>query len=354
MINEFFNKWEFLTNNPYSTIHRMDLVDASQKMIESFQDLYRSIEFKIDDVKFQMRTAVDRMNQISDDLAHILNSISMNEAMGTPINDLLDKYDLLLDELSSYGNVSVQERENGTKSVYFGTVELVRNSEARHLQIEDRVNSMTGEAEYFISWDDIKNDVNGISGLTTGSLRAMYDLKDVILPGYLQKLDNMAVQIVKSVNDIHKKGYNITDPPATGAFFFAPKVTGVMDFSLSKEVLSDPAFIAASLTGATGDNQIALMITDLRQAQIFDGQTLTEHFADFVYEIGNDVKMSKQSSERSTMLSQQSDNFRESVKGVSINEETANLMQYQQAYQAAARIISVADEMFKTIIALVR
>ena len=354
MINNFFNSWEALSNNPFSSIHRQDIVSNTSQMIQSFQNLYRSIENKIEDVKFQMVDATQRINQISTELASTLNTISMHNAAGTPINDLLDSYDLLLDELSGYGNIQVKERENGTFSVYLGTVELVRNNEPQQLQIEDRINSMTGDKEFFISWDNIKTDVNGFSGLTTGSLKSLYDLKDVILPGYLQKLDELVSQMAREVNNIHTKGYSNFDPPTTGAFFFDPAVTGVMSFSLSKEVLANSDFIAASLTGASGDNQIALKMTDLRLEKVFGGQTLTESFADIVYFVGNDVKLAKSSEARSGMLSQQSDNFRESVKGVSINEETANLMQYQQAYQAAAKIISVADDMLKTIIGLVR
>ena len=213
---------------------------------------------------------------------------------------------------------------------------------------------MTGEMEYFISWDNIKNDVNGFSGLTSGSLKAMYDLKDVILPGYKQKLDDFAVQIAREVNAIHFEGYSNFSPTTNRGFFFNPKTTGVMDFRISKEVLADPDFIAASLTGASGDNQIALRITDLRLAKVFGGQTITENFADIVYNVGNDVKLAVSSEARSSMLSNQTDNFRESVKGVSINEETANLMQYQQSYQAAAKIIAVADDMLKVILGLVR
>ena len=132
-------------------------------------------------------------------------------------------------------------------------------------------------------------------------------------------------------------------------------IIGVMSgYLLSNEVLSDPNAIAASLTGASGDNQIALLMTDLRLAQVFDGQTLTETFADVIYGFGTDVKLSKNSAERSELLTTQANNFREAVKGVSMNEETANLLKFQQAYQAAARIISVADEMMRTIINLGR
>jgi len=354
MINSFFNSWESLSNNPFSSIHRQEIVSNTKDMIQAFQNLYRSIDNKIQDVKYQMADATTRINQISNELASTLNTISMHKTQGTPINDLLDSYDLLLDELSGYGNIQVIERENNTFSVYLGTVELVRNNEPQQLILEDRLNSMTGEMEFFISWDNIKTDVNGFSGLTSGSLKSLYDLKDVILPGYQQKLDELVVQIVREVNAVHTKGYSNFNPPSTGAYFFDPSVTGVMNFKISKEVLSNPEFIAASLTGASGDNQTALMMTDLRLAKIFGGQTLTENFADIVYILGNDVKLAKSSEARYSMLSQQSDNFRESVKGVSINEETANLMQYQQAYQAAAKIISVADDMLKTILGLIR
>ena len=350
MINNFFNSWELLSNNPFSTIHRMEVVEAAERMTESFRDLYRSIDDRVLDVKYSMQASADRINQIGEELASLISNITHHNADGRPINDLMDKFDLLIDELSYYGEVQVHHRENGTFSVYLGTDELARNDHYNKINLVEKSNMQTGEKEFFLSWN---NSYMPIEGLKTGSLKALNDLKDSILPGYQQKLDDLAVQIAKAVNSIHTQG--ISDHiDNSGTYFFNPLVTGVMDFTLSKAVSTDPEYIVTSLTGATGDNQIALMITDLRQSKIFDGQTLTEAFADIVYGIGQDVKLSKISTDRSSMMVQQTDNFRESVKGVSINEETANLLKYQQAYQAAAKIISIADDMMKTIIGLAR
>jgi flagellar hook-associated protein 1 FlgK len=350
-INGFFNAWESLSLHPFSTIHRMDVVNSADSMVRSFQDLYRNIDAKINDVKHQLVAAKDRINQISEDLSKLIEHISLDTADNRPANDLLDRFDLLIDELSTYGNVTVYKRENGTMSVYLGSEELCRNGVANKLKVVERENFHTGQHEFFIGWT---HNGHKPCGIHTGSLNALYDLKDTILPGYQKNLDELVVQIAQQVNDIHRLGFNTIDPSHGGIDFFAPDVKGVMSFSLSKEVLKDPKFISASINGASGDNQIALMITDLRLSKTFDGITLTERFADIVYNVGSDVRMAKQSSERSDMLTRQSDNFRDSVKGVSMNEETANLIKFQQSYQAAAKIISVADEMFRTIIGMVR
>jgi flagellar hook-associated protein 1 FlgK len=351
MINNFFNSWESLSNNPFNTIHRMQLVSASNQMIDSFQGMYRSIENKIEDVKFDMRASVDRINQIADELAHLTHSITSNTAAGKTVNDLMDRFDLFIDELSSFGNVQVHHRDNGTMSVYLGSDELVRNELANRLVIHENTHLATGEQQFYIGWHNTPREV---AGLHSGSLKALANLKDNVLPSYLEKLDDLAVQIAQNVNAIHTRGFTAGEPPINGISFFDPKVTGVMSLSLSDAVLADPSFIVASLTGASGDNQIALAITDLRLEKAFNGLTLTETFADFIYEVGQDIRFARSSAERSGMLSQQTDNFRESVKGVSMNEETANLMRFQQTYQAAARIISVADDMFRTILGLVR
>ena len=347
-INQFFSDWESLADNPFSTIHRMQLAATTNQLTDGFQDLYRNIQNKIDDATRALSVAADRINQISSEMATLMQHISLEELNNRPVNELLDKFDLLVDELSGYGNVQIHKRENGTFSVYLGTDELVRNGIAKTLSMNERTNYITGETTLELGWD---NAGTPIGGLQTGSIRALEDLRKTILPDYQKKLDELVIQISKQINDIHLTGHNVY---GTGAYFFNPDVTGVMSFSLSKEVLADPNFIATSLTGATGDNQIALMMTDLRQAKIFDGQNLTAAFADIIYEVGQDVKFSKISAERTDLVAKQTDNFRESVKGVSINEETTNLLKFQQSYQAAAKIISVADDMMKTIIALVR
>ena len=347
-INAFFNSWESLANNPFSNIHRMEVANTASQMTEGFKDLYRSIEQKKIDATRELQTSADRINQIAHEMEKLIGHISLEEMQNRPVNDLLDQFDLLVDELSAYGNVQIHRRENGTSSVYLGTDELVRNDKVNTLHLVEKQNLATGETSFVLAWN--KTDTP-IAGLTTGSLKALEDLRTNILPEYQRKLDDLVVQIAQQVNAIHVQGHN---QYGSGANFFNPNVTGVMDFNLSNEVLTDPGFIATSLTGATGDNQIALLMTDLRLDKIFDGQTLTESFADIIYTVGQDVKFSTLSSDRTALVARQTDNFRESVKGVSINEETANLLKFQQAYQAAAKIISVADEMLKTILGLVR
>jgi flagellar hook-associated protein 1 FlgK len=351
MINNFFNKWEALANNPYSEVHRIDVIDATTQMTESFKGLNMAIEDTRDNLKFSLKDTANRINEISDELASLSNQISQNKINNKPANDYLDKFDLLIDELSQYGNVQVHERENGTMSVYFGTDELVRNDVSNKLIYTESTNLESNEEEAYLIWDNTKSK---ISGLTSGSLKSMYDLRDTVLPEYKTKLDDLAVQIAEKVNEIHIKGYDMTEPAASGRYFFNAEVTGVENFELSNEILSDPANIAVSGSGQIGDNQIALQITDLKYENVFDGKTITEAFADYVYEIGRDVKTAGQNAERTSMLSSQTDNFRESVKGVSMNEETANLMKFQQAYQAAAKIITIADDIMTTIIGLVK
>ena len=347
-INAFFNTWESLSNNPYSNVHRIEVVSAATQLTEGFQNLYRSIEQQKIDATRELQTSADRINQIAKEMEKLIGHISLEEAQNRPVNDLLDQFDLLVDELSQYGDVQIHHRENGTSSVYFGTDELVRNGHVNTLHLVETKNFATGEISHVLAWN--KTD-SPIAGLYTGSIKALDDLRNVILPEYQKKLDELVVQIANQVNNIHTQGYNLY---GSGANFFDPNVTGVMDFTLSKEVLTDPSFIATSLTGATGDNQIALMMTDLRLDKVFDGQTLTESFADIIYTVGQDVRFSKLSADRTALVARQTDNFRESVKGVSMNEETANLMKFQQSYMAAAKIISVADEMLKTILGLVR
>lgn len=350
-INNFFNSWESLANNPYSTIHRMDVIDSASQMTDAFKDLYRSIEDKRQEMKHSLKATADRINEIADELSTLVNHISQNTVDNKPANDLMDRYDLLIDELSTYGNVQVHHRENGTSSIYLGTDELVRNNTVNRLNLIEGENLMTGEQQIFLAWNDSHSQ---ISGLTSGSIKAMNDLQNSILPDYQKKLDELVVQIAEKVNSIHTQGYNNVNPSHAGSYFFNPTVTGVMDFNVSNEVLSNPDFIATSVNGASGDNKIALMITDLRYEKVFNDQTLTESFADIVYGIGQDVRLSNNSAERSKMLSQQTDKFRDSVKGVSINEETANLLKYQQAYQAAAKIVSIADDMMKIVISLAK
>lgn len=147
-----------------------------------------------------------------------------------------------------------------------------------------------------------------------------------------------------------------TGAPMDGDFFRINTVTGAAaHIRLSSDILNSLDAIAAGMTSATGDNQNALLLAGLENSRVAAGGTMSfsEMYQAMLVELG--VAASTQSLEQETQatLLSQTQNMVESVGGVNIDEEATSLMQYQHAYQAAAKIITTVDEMLKTLVNMI-
>ncbi len=347
-LNEFWDKWEALSDNPMDNLFRLDLLESAQNLSESFARVHATITDKYTEVNDEIETIAAEVNSIGEQLAALNKQITMAEQSGSAPNDLLDKWDKLLDDLSEYGEVKVKNHDDGSRVVYFGSDQLVTHDSSRHLRVKSE--TVDGLETSELVWNDTNT---GINGLQKGELKGLMMLRDEQLAGYLDRLDNLAVNLSQQVNAIHRQGYGLGDPPSTNLDFFASDVTGAADFRISDAIAASPNKIAASMGGAEGDNRIALQISSLRSDATMGSQSFGEYYGSMLSAIGRDSANAANQSEMLEMTATQIGNYRESVKGVSIDEESVNLISYQRSYQAAAKVVEMADGLIGTIIGLV-
>jgi len=128
--------------------------------------------------------------------------------------------------------------------------------------------------------------------------------------------------------------------------------TDASDIEVSSAVREDPARIAASRSGAPGDNENALAIIALKNTLTMNtgSATFSDFYNNAVARIGMGSQEAARSVENTGLVLEQLENLRESVSGVSTDEELLKMLQYQRAYEAAARLISTADSMLDTLI----
>jgi flagellar hook-associated protein 1 FlgK len=189
-----------------------------------------------------------------------------------------------------------------------------------------------------------------------GKLGALIEVRDRTISSALDRLDQLAHSVSNAVNEVHSKAF--TQDGRTNVNFFKPLtgVTGAAQvLSLSDDISKSPGNIAVGLTPySPGDNRGALAIANLQNAKFLNGGNTTVD--DFYNGIVADVGVS--SSRNTEALGQQRGivtqlaKMRDQVAGVSIDEEITNLMQYQHAFDASARVIKTADEMLNTILNL--
>ncbi|MDD3052141.1 MAG: flagellar hook-associated protein FlgK [Candidatus Cloacimonetes bacterium] len=349
-LNLFWDKWEELSNNPSSVITRVDLKEAAIRLTNSFHDIDEGLDDQRKALNLEMENFAEEINSITKELATLSKRIQLTEAEGKPANDLLDKFDAKLDKLSEYGDVKLQIREDGYRMVYLGSDEIVDFEGAREL-----TTVYLTEVSKPLANVVFKENYKEINSLKDGKINATLEMRDKIIDNYQKMLDDLAIEITNNINSIHKTGYGLGNPPSNGMDFFWQGTTDAGNFRLSDEIMTSHEFISASLDGEEGDNRIALEISNLRtDATMNTNQSFGNYFGSMMTKLGTDSFNSKKNSTLYTNTTQQTLQFRESVKGVSINEETAELIKYQQAYMASAKIISTADTMFQTVLSLIK
>jgi flagellar hook-associated protein 1 FlgK len=197
--------------------------------------------------------------------------------------------------------------------------------------------------------EDTNRDVNdGISMLPV-SQNIVSDLR--------QRLNAMVNILLRQINYMHKSGMTMGDPPVSGGDFFTVINTGrpleMGNIRLNPN-LSDLNNIAASQTGDNGDNSNALAIANLRNEPLLQDVnaflSVDDYYQSIILTIGNSGSNAANIADGQDKLVKSADAYRQSITGVSMDEEMTNMIKYKFAYDASSRCINVIDQMMETII----
>jgi flagellar hook-associated protein 1 FlgK len=343
VINKFWNSWSDLSNNPESTAARSAVISQGRLLADAFNSLDRRFEEMQASVDKDVAARVEEINSRCKEIANLNRLIVSQELGGQKANDLRDQRDKLIDDLSSIVDVTTAAKANGSTTVYVSGLAIVENADT--FELGTRMKSGETQAKHEIIWKGTKTAIK----ITGGELKGLLDTRDTIIPDYRRRLDDLAASIVHQVNAIHRTGTGLTG--MTGLDFFNNAFTTAGTIQLDTG-MSDPNLIAASASGEPGDNAIALALADLRNQTVMSSGTATmaEFYTTFIGDVGVATHEAETLRGNYEVMVQQIENSRQSIQGVSLDEETANMMKMQQSYNAAARIITTMDEALSTII----
>ncbi|MDD4050699.1 MAG: flagellar hook-associated protein FlgK [candidate division Zixibacteria bacterium] len=343
VLNQFWNSWSDLSNNPESTAARSAVISQGRLLADSFQSLNGRFQEMQASVDQDVVARVEEINSRGKEIANLNRLIISQELGGQKANDLRDQRDTLIDELSGIVDVTTAEKSNGSVTVYISGLAVVENADT--FELGTRMESGATQARHEIIWKGTKTAVK----ITGGELKGQLDVRDNIIPAYRKKLDELAANIVRQVNAVHRTGTGLTG--VQGLDFFNSAFTTAGTIQLDSG-MSDPNLIAASTSGEPGDNTVALAMADLRNQTVMSSGTATmsEFYTTLIGNVGVDTHEAETLKGNYEAMMEQVEYSRQSIQGVSLDEETANMMKMQQSYNAAARIITTMDEALSTII----
>ena len=346
-LSAFFDAWSALAAEPSSPVVRDTVALRGQQLASSFNDVAAQLAEAGRLADRGVRGALGELNALTGQIASLNEAIAGGGSAGD-VEALRDRQQVALEELTKLAAVSVVTRSDGGLDVMLPSGRpLVFGATASPVVASTGAN---GYAALTLGGVTVTGE------FTTGRIGGLAAARDTYIPAYQARLDDLAYQVAQRVNTVHQTGTDLTGA-AGGVFFTAPgAVAGAAAaLSVSPAIVGNTARIAASQTGAPGDNGTARAIVALREAATVSGgtATFTQGWAQLTFRVGADIDDALARQQTARDVSAEVQRLRDQVSGVSLDEEAASLIKFQTAYEANAKYFSAVDSALDTLMRLV-
>ncbi|HTZ82396.1 MAG TPA: flagellar hook-associated protein FlgK [Candidatus Acidoferrales bacterium] len=338
-ISNFFDSVNQLSTSPSDLSLRQNVLTAAGNVASAFNTAANNLSSQRTSLDQSVGQTVQQINQLTSQIAQLNTQISNVQNTGEDAGTFIDQRTQLIDQLSSLIDVSTIPTDNTlTLTTASGTPLVVGQTS---FQLTTQLDS-SGTQHIFSQGSDVT------STIVSGQLGGILEARDQQIPAFQTQLDTLASGFANSVNQVQTAGYDLNGN--AGSNLFTPPPSGSGAAASLSVAITDPALIAASSDGTSGSNGNAEAMYALRNQGIISGQSPTDYYSGIVFNVGSAVSNANASQSASNLVLQQLNDQRSSVSGVSLDEEAANMMRYQQAYAASAQVISSINTMMEDII----
>jgi flagellar hook-associated protein 1 FlgK len=333
LLSKYWASWQNVANSPSDLATRTAMIESASSLANGINTLANQLTTIQAQTSQNETLTLGQVNSIGGQIAALNQSIQAAELAGAQPNDLLDQRDNLIDQLSSLGNTTVSQSAGaagqlGSIDVTFGGATLVTANAAGTL-------------------------TQPLPSVTSGQLAGM----DAVIAaigtsgsgGYLDELNTLAAGIAGATNTQLAAGKDLNGNAGT-ALFTVASGSEASTIAVNSAVASSPGLIAASTNGDPGDGSNALAVAGLQQSALIGGASIDTAYSQLVTQIGADSQQAQTNLDNANSLVQSLTNRRQSVSGVSLDEEMTNLLAFQRGYQACARVMSAMDSMIDTLV----
>jgi flagellar hook-associated protein 1 FlgK len=377
VLNRFFNTFRELANRPEDETVRGLVRENAKIVVGDFHRIQGEIDNIRGGINKKVNLVVDDINGIGKNIAKLNVEIATLEVAGGEASDLRDRRDMALRQLAEFFPVTAYYDEKSrfvVNAENLGT--LVVGDQVQELSVGNRVPEGAAADQkpsmeiYFKSrpTEHVSNKFR------SGVLGALLKSRNEDLRNVESQLDELAHGLANATNAVHSRGYSnrsvpvdestglpmpgLANGPVTGINFFKPptaKNRAAEYLQLSDEIMADVNNIATGLEpNKPGDNRVAIAISKLQHEKVLGegNATFEETYLKTVGNVGMQQAKAKIDTEQSDGILAQAKSIKERISGVSLDEETANMVRYQNAYEASAKVIKASDEMFKAVLGL--
>jgi flagellar hook-associated protein 1 FlgK len=344
-LNNFFDSFSQLSVNPNSSISRQNVLDATDRLATAFNQNSSGISQVSNSIDDQTRSTVSAVNNVIERVADINRHIQANVSAASDPAMEAQLYSSL-EELSGYTTYDLVKTNQGAFSLYIGGKNpLVVGAKTFPISADFSGPSTTIR-------DSQGGDITADLQSKGGTLGAMLEEKNSTLPGYISSLNDMAQTVADRVNVALAGGLDANGVGPNVNLFTYDSNLGAA-FTIKRTSIG-PNQLAAASTGAPGGNGNAIAISQMSsQALASGGYTFTQAYGNLGSIVGRDLANAKQQQGSTQDLLNQAKQQRQIETGVSLDEEAAKLMQFQQAYQAIGKLVNVLNSLTDTLMNMV-
>ena len=335
-LDRFWSGWEDLASNPDSKAARSVIVGRAEELLDKAKSFHSGLSNVANSLNKQEVVVKEQISSINSQIDRLNKEIVKNGNA----NDLMDHRDQLIDELSSLINVNVKEQSNGEMTLSYditnpigGKLKGIQDSLSTTNQLKDNLNEMF---EQMINGQDTL-DSNGDTVHSPG-------INELLTSGF---------SLIRNADGTMQSGKPLFEPTGTGNAFLEQTI-------INNEVKANPAKVdASSRNDAPSNGDIATAVSKLKdQNYTFNisgsndqiQTNVNDFYSTLVSQLGSRAQSSERTVNSHESVLQSINSHRMSISGVSLDEEMANLVQFQHAYNAAARYVSTTDELLDVII----
>ncbi|HXJ55664.1 MAG TPA: flagellar hook-associated protein FlgK [Verrucomicrobiae bacterium] len=345
-MSDLFASFQSLSTNVTSVAERQVLILKAQGLATQFNQVSQRLTDARSSLNDSVTSDVQQANLALHDIAQLNDQIRNLEIGGRgQANDLRDTRQKRIEDLAKLVPVQTTTNPNGTVDLAIDGVTLVSGS-----KVQDTLETYdAGGGQMLV------RTVTGGMGLniTGGSIQGTIETRDVHLATLQTNLDTLASNLISEVNAVHATGYSLNG--TSGQNFFTGSTAA--DIGVNDALVNDPSAIQASgVAGAPGDNTVAVALAQLADKSLpaLSNQTLLQNYGQTVAALGQSLNSTNTQLTNQQIVERMLLRQRDSVSGVSIDEEMTDLIKFQRAFEASAKLITTVDTMLETVVNLKR
>jgi len=337
-ISNFFDSLNQLSTSPSDLSLRQGVLTAAGNVASAFNTAANQLTSQRTSLDQNVVQTVGQINQLTTQIAQLNGQIASLQNVGQSAGTFEDQRTQLIDQLSSLVDVSVIPTDNTLTLTTSNGTALVAGQQSFALTTQP---DASGVQHIYSQGSDITSSI--VSGQLGGVLQA----RDQQIPAIQQQLDTLASSLANAVNQVQNGGTDLNGDPGANIFTPPPATGAAASLSVA---MTDPSGIAASSDGSSGSNGNIETMYALRNQTFVDNETPSDYYSSIVFNVGNAASNATAEQNASNLVLQQLNDQRSSVSGVSLDEEAANMIQYQQAYAASAQVVTAINDMMNAVI----